>query len=76
MQKLPEIKAAYDWFLKHYDQEIAERTRQNDTAGIYQMAAKRDVLERGVFVLMFGQFAACVKRCSFLKKRTKKLLPL
>ena len=60
MQKLPEIKATYDWFFAHYENEIAERTRQNDIAGIDQMEARRDVLERGVFVLMFGQFEKAV----------------
>ncbi len=60
MRKLPEIKAAYDWFFEHYASEIAERTRQNDIAGIDQMEARRDVLERGFFILMFGQFESAV----------------
>jgi hypothetical protein len=60
MQKLPEIKAAYDWFFSCYQAEIAERARNNDIAGIDQMEIKRDVLERGIFVLMFGQFERAV----------------
>ena len=60
MQKLPEIKAAYDWFFAHYEREVEKLSRQNDMAGINLMAAKRDVLERGVFVLMFGQFEKAV----------------
>jgi hypothetical protein len=60
MQRLPEIKATYDWFFAHYKAEIAERTRQNDIPGIDQMEARRDILERGIFVLMFGQFERAV----------------
>jgi hypothetical protein len=60
MQKLPEIKATYDWFFARYTSEIAERTKRNDIAGIDQMEARRDILERGVFVLMFGQFEKAV----------------
>ncbi len=60
MQKLPEIKAAYDWFVARYAEEIAERARKNDFAGIEQMNMRRDILERGIFVLMFGQFEKAV----------------
>jgi hypothetical protein len=60
MQKLPEIKATYDWFFAHYTAEIAERARNNDITGIDQMEARRDILEQGIFVLMFGQFEKVV----------------
>lgn len=60
MQKLPEIRATYDWFFTHYENEVAARARRNDIAGIDQMEARRDVLERSVFVLMFGQFEKAV----------------
>ena len=60
MQKLPEIKATYDWFFARYTAEIAERARKNDIAGIDQMEARRDILERGIFILMFGQFEKAV----------------
>jgi hypothetical protein len=60
MQKLPEIKATYDWFFAHYEAEIEERARKNDIAAIDQMEARRDILERGIFVLMFGQFEKAV----------------
>jgi hypothetical protein len=60
MQKLPEIKGTYDWFFARYAAEIEERTRKNDIAGIDQMEARRDILERGIFVLMFGQFEKAV----------------
>lgn len=60
MQRLPEIKATYDWFFAHYGAETAERARNNDIAGIDRMEARRDILERGIFVLMFGQFEKAV----------------
>jgi hypothetical protein len=60
MEKLPEIKASYDWFFARYRDEIAERARRNDIAGIDRMELRRDILERGIFVLMFGQFEKAV----------------
>ena len=60
MQRLPEIKAAYDWFFQCYSAEVAELAKKNDIAGIDQMDVRRDILERGIFVLMFGQFEQTV----------------
>jgi hypothetical protein len=60
MQKIPEIKATYDWFFACYAEDIAQRAQKNDIAGIDQMEARRDILERAIFVLMFGQFEKAV----------------
>ncbi len=60
MQRLPEIKATYDWFFAHYEDETTQRARNNDIASIDLMEVKRDILERGIFVLMFGQFEKAV----------------
>lgn len=60
MKRLLEIKATYDWFFAHYSAEIKDLTQRNDLAGIEKMDARRDVLERGIFVLMFGQFETAV----------------
>lgn len=60
MRQLPQIKAAYDWFLEHYQREIGALAEKGDDAGIDRMDEKRDVLERGIFVLMFGQFENAV----------------
>ncbi|ABD87076.1 hypothetical protein [Rhodopseudomonas palustris] len=60
MEKLPEIKASYDWFFAHYQAEISDRAKGNDIAGIDRMELRRDILERGIFVLMFGQFEKAV----------------
>lgn len=60
MRRLLEIKATYDWFFAHYTAEVAERAQRNDIPGIDQMELRRDILERGVFVLMFCQFEKAV----------------
>lgn len=56
MQRLPEIKAAYDWFFAHYSAEATRLASQNDIAELDRIEVNRDILERAVFVLMFGQF--------------------
>ena len=71
MQRLPDIKSAYDWFFKRYEEEVAERAAKNDIAGIDQMEARRDTLERGIFVLMFGQFERAVD-AKFVEARDKR----
>ena len=60
MQQLPMIRAAYGWFFDHYQNEVSALAQKGDLAGIDRMEEKRDVLERGVFVLMFGQFETAV----------------
>lgn len=60
MHRLAEIKATYDWFFAHYRAEAMERAKNNDNAGIDRAETKRDILERGIFVLMFGQFEMAV----------------
>ena len=56
MQKLPQIKAAYDWMIKEYDGKIGEATASKDMGSVHRLENYRDSLERGVFILMFGQF--------------------
>ncbi len=56
MQKLPQIKAAYDWMIQEYDTKIGEATASTDMRSVQRLENFRDSLERGVFVLMFGQF--------------------
>ena len=60
MQKLPEIKSSYDWFFTTYEAEVRDLAQRGDIAAIDRMEAKRDILERGIFVLMFGQFERAV----------------
>lgn len=60
MQRLPDIKATYDWFFTLYREATTGLARNNDIAGIDRMEVKRDILERGIFVLMFGQFEKAV----------------
>ncbi|MCC5978428.1 MAG: hypothetical protein JJU21_10230 [Salinarimonas sp.] len=60
MEKLAEIKATYDWLLSLYDAEVEQMVRDNDIAGIDRAEARRDVFERGFFVLLFAQFEKAV----------------
>ena len=60
MNRLSDIKATYDWFFAQYQTELVARTKKNDIVGVEKMEEKRDVLERGFFVLMFGQFETAV----------------
>ena len=60
MRELPRIKAAYDWFFARWQQEAAEAARNGDLSAIDRLEEKRDVLERGIFVMMFGQFETAV----------------
>lgn len=56
MQKLPQIKAAYDWMIKEYDEQVKQATAAGSQAPIVRLESYRDSLERGVFVMLFGQF--------------------
>ena len=60
MRQLPRIKAAYDWFYAQWQSEAAEATRADDMTALTKLEEKPDVLEHGVFVLMFGQFEIAV----------------
>jgi len=71
MQRLPDIKATYDWFFAYYIAETLALAKKNDIVSIDQMGVKRDILERSIFVLMFAQFEKAVTSAfeSALKKR-------
>ena len=60
MRDLPLIKASYDWFLSHYQREVSVLAANNDLDAIDRLDVKRDIFERGVFILMFAQFEAAV----------------
>jgi hypothetical protein len=60
MQQLPHIKATYDWVFMQLQTELAAAASQNNLVAINQLEEKRDVFERGIFVLMFGQFENAV----------------
>ncbi|MGJ3261869.1 MAG: hypothetical protein ACFE0R_01415 [Salinarimonas sp.] len=62
MQKLADIKAAYDWLLEQIEAQIRVHASTGDIASVDRFEAKRDLLERGIFVLMFGQFEVAVNR--------------
>ncbi len=56
MRDVPQIKAAYDWMIESYQNEVRTAAALNDQLAINRLDASRDNLERGIFVLLFGQF--------------------
>jgi hypothetical protein len=60
MRDVPRIKAAYDWMLSAHDAGVAAATAAGDAAAVDRLGAAREILERGVFVLLFGQFETLV----------------
>lgn len=62
MRDLPRIKAAYDWQTQSNEAAIEEALGRGDTAAVRRLKEARDMLERGIFVLLFGQFEQEVTR--------------
>lgn len=56
MQDVPLIKAAYEWLDAAYQAGIVEAVAGRDETASDRLGKKRDILERGIFVLLFGQF--------------------
>ena len=56
MRDFPQIKAAYDWMITAYDAAVGAAMATSDLHAVARLDATRDALERGVFVLLFGQF--------------------
>ncbi|MGA2793190.1 MAG: hypothetical protein ABSE69_06585 [Roseiarcus sp.] len=57
MQEVPQIKAAYDWMIDAYEAEVPTARAAGN---LDRLEEKRDILERGVFVMLFGQFESAV----------------
>jgi hypothetical protein len=60
MQDVPQIKAAYDWMINAYRDEVLDARAAGDKGTVVRLGARRDSLERGVFVMLFGQFEKLV----------------
>lgn len=60
MKQVPQIKAAYDWMILAYQAGVAAAVAAGNAPAVDQLGEKRDVLERGVFVILFGQFEKSV----------------
>ncbi|MCC0807340.1 hypothetical protein FPV16_14030 [Methylobacterium sp. W2] len=71
MHHLPLIKATYDWFFAQWQREAMKSASSGDIAALARLDEKRDTLERGVFVLMFGQFEVAVNEV-FTAARTSR----
>lgn len=72
MQQLPRIKAAYDWFYAQWQSEATRIVGSGNDAALAKLDEKRDTLERGVFVLIFGQFEVAVNSV-FHAARTRRI---
>jgi hypothetical protein len=60
MQLASQIKDAYDWAMRHHQADTAAALASNDHAKITQLDKVRDAIDRGVYVLLFGQFEIAV----------------
>jgi hypothetical protein len=56
MQLANQIKDAYDWAMRHHQAETLAALANNDHAAITRLDKVRDAIDRGVYVLLFGQF--------------------
>jgi len=56
VRQVPQIKAAYDWMIEAYNVAVARAEAAGDRRAVDLLDAKRETLERGVFVVLFGQF--------------------
>lgn len=56
MREIGGIKAAYDWFVGEYGNAVRAAIEAGDTEVLDRLGERRDVVERGFFVLLFGQF--------------------
>jgi hypothetical protein len=62
MQFVSQIIDTYDWASRHLQAEMAFALATNDQQAIRALELKRDVLDRGTYVLLFGQFELAVNR--------------
>lgn len=60
MQQVPKIQAAYNWMIKTYGREVARAMASGNMAALLHLNDTRDAIERGIFVLLFGQFEKVV----------------
>lgn len=56
LREVPRIKAAHDWLAKTSEAAVEEALGRGDMPAVVRLQESRDMLERGVFVLLFGQF--------------------
>ena len=56
MRDVAQIKAAYDWMVRAFDEQVQLAVDAGNSGAIDRLEATRGSLERGVYVLLFGQF--------------------
>ena len=60
MREVPQIKAAYDWMVEAYQTEVSAAVSAGNHVAVDRLDKNRDALERGMFVVLFGQFEKAV----------------
>jgi hypothetical protein len=63
VRDVPRIKAAYDWLIRNYQAEVSQSLADGKPEAVDRLEGMRDTLERGVFVVLFGQFENEVDSC-------------
>lgn len=56
MKDILRLKAAYEWMLRTYESDARVALEAGDDATAAKLDHHRDSLERGLFVVLFGQF--------------------
>jgi hypothetical protein len=56
VRQLARIKAGYDWLVQMHETALAAAEATGDQAAVTRLENVRDVMDRGIFVLLFGQF--------------------
>jgi hypothetical protein len=56
MCQLARIKAGYDWLVQMHETALAAAEAAGDQPAVTRLENVRDVMDRGIFVLLFGQF--------------------
>ena len=60
MRAIPQTKAAYDWMLQAYEAEVSRSMAASNILAVNRLDETRDAIERGLFVVLFGQFEQSV----------------
>lgn len=62
MPFVAQIMAAYNWAFAHIQTEMAAALTDNNQIAEADIERRRDVLDRGTYVLLFGQFELAVNQ--------------
>lgn len=60
MRQAVQIKGAHDWMIAAYRAQAVDAASRKDDPAVERLDAYRDLLERGTFVMLFGQFESAL----------------